>query len=92
MTALLAGLMALNAFAIDAMIPALPGIGRSLDVAEENRRQLVVVAYFLGFGVDPDVLGAARRPLRAQADPRARAWRSMPCSRCCAGSPAASRC
>ncbi len=50
MTALLALLMALNAFAIDAMIPALPDIGRSLNVADENRRQLVVIAYFLGFG------------------------------------------
>ncbi len=49
--ALLAGLMALNAFAIDAMIPALPDIGADLSVATENRRQLVVVAYFLGFGV-----------------------------------------
>ncbi len=49
MTALLAGLMALNAFAIDAMIPALPDIGRSLHVVQENERQLVVIAYFLGF-------------------------------------------
>src|SRR4051794_35212966 len=49
MTAMLAGLMALNAFAIDAMVPALPAIGRSLNVAEENQRQLVVVAYFVGF-------------------------------------------
>lgn len=49
MTALLAGLMALNAFAIDAMIPALPDIGRSLQVAQENERQLVVIAYFIGF-------------------------------------------
>src|SRR5215218_11402075 len=49
MTALLAGLMALNAFAIDAMIPALPDIGRSLNVTQENDRQLVVIAYFLGF-------------------------------------------
>jgi DHA1 family bicyclomycin/chloramphenicol resistance-like MFS transporter len=49
MTAMLAGLMALNAFAIDAMIPALPDIGRSLNVAHENDRQLVVIAYFLGF-------------------------------------------
>jgi MFS transporter, DHA1 family, multidrug resistance protein len=49
MTAMLAGLMALNAFAIDAMIPALPDIGRSLSVAQENDRQLVVVAYFIGF-------------------------------------------
>ena len=50
MTFLLAMLMALNALAIDSMIPALPDIGRSLHVADENRRQLVVVAYFLGFG------------------------------------------
>jgi DHA1 family bicyclomycin/chloramphenicol resistance-like MFS transporter len=49
MTAMLAGLMALNAFAIDAMVPALPAIGRSLDVARENERQLVVIAYFAGF-------------------------------------------
>ena len=48
--ALLAGLMALNAFAIDAMLPALPAIGADLGVAEDNRRQLVVVAYFFGFG------------------------------------------
>ena len=49
MTVMLAGLMALNAFAIDAMVPALPAIGRSLRVAQENHRQLVVVAYFIGF-------------------------------------------
>jgi DHA1 family bicyclomycin/chloramphenicol resistance-like MFS transporter len=49
--ALLAGLMALNAFAIDAMIPALPAIGAELGVGDDNRRQLVVVAYMLGFGV-----------------------------------------
>jgi DHA1 family bicyclomycin/chloramphenicol resistance-like MFS transporter len=48
--ALLAGLMALNAFAIDAMIPALPSIGADLGVASENERQLVVVCYFFGFG------------------------------------------
>jgi DHA1 family bicyclomycin/chloramphenicol resistance-like MFS transporter len=50
MTAMLAGLMALNAFAIDAMIPALPAIGDDLGVAAENDRQLVVVAYMFGFG------------------------------------------
>jgi len=49
MTALLAGLMALNAFAIDSMIPALADIGRSLHVAHENDVQLVVIAYFIGF-------------------------------------------
>ena len=55
--ALLAGLMALNAFAIDAMIPALPEIGDQLGVAEENRRQLVVVAYTFGFGCGQLVWG-----------------------------------
>ncbi len=46
---MLAGLMALNAFAIDSMIPALADIGRSLHVARENDQQLVVIAYFIGF-------------------------------------------
>ena len=50
MTGMLAGLMALNAIAIDAMIPALPAIGQSLGVADENDRQLVIVAYMMGFG------------------------------------------
>ena len=49
MTVMLAGLMALNALAIDAMVPALPDIGRSLHVTRENDRQLVVIAYFIGF-------------------------------------------
>lgn len=49
MTAMLAALMALNSFAIDAMIPALPQIGQSLNVVRENERQLVVIAYFIGF-------------------------------------------
>ncbi|MEO6256854.1 MAG: multidrug effflux MFS transporter [Sphingomicrobium sp.] len=50
MTVMLAGLMALNAFAIDAMIPALPAIGQSLGVSQDNHRQLVVVGYMMGFG------------------------------------------
>ena len=49
MTAMLAALMALNSLAIDAMIPALPQIGHSLNVVRENDRQLVVIAYFIGF-------------------------------------------
>jgi MFS transporter, DHA1 family, multidrug resistance protein len=55
--ALLAGLMALNAFAIDAMIPALPAIGADLGIADENQRQLVVVAYFFGFGATQLIWG-----------------------------------
>jgi DHA1 family bicyclomycin/chloramphenicol resistance-like MFS transporter len=50
MTVLLAGLMALNAMAIDAMIPALPAIGADLGIDRENDRQLVIVAYMFGFG------------------------------------------
>ncbi|HEY0413666.1 MAG TPA: multidrug effflux MFS transporter [Allosphingosinicella sp.] len=48
--ALMAALMASNALAIDAMLPALPAIGDSLGVADENRRQLVITFYLLGFG------------------------------------------
>jgi DHA1 family bicyclomycin/chloramphenicol resistance-like MFS transporter len=50
MTALLAGLMALNALAIDSMIPALPAIAVDLRVPTENERQLVVILYLVGFG------------------------------------------
>ncbi len=57
MTALLAGLMALNAFAIDAMIPALPAIGNDLGVTRENDRQLVIVAYMFGFGATQLIWG-----------------------------------
>ena len=49
--ALMAALMASNALAIDAMLPALPAMGASLGVAEDNQRQLVITVYLLGFGV-----------------------------------------
>ena len=48
--ALLAALMALNALAIDIMLPAMQQIGESLGVADENQRQLIVTAYVVGFG------------------------------------------
>jgi MFS transporter, DHA1 family, multidrug resistance protein len=48
---LIAALMASNALAIDAMLPALPAIGAALDVADDNRRQLVITSYLLGFGL-----------------------------------------
>jgi DHA1 family bicyclomycin/chloramphenicol resistance-like MFS transporter len=54
---LMAGLMSLNAFAIDAMVPALPAIGRSLAIADENSRQLVVSLYVLGFGLTQIIYG-----------------------------------
>ena len=48
--ALVAALMALNALAIDVMLPALPYMGEALGVTNENERQLVVSAYMIGFG------------------------------------------
>jgi len=47
---MMAALMASNALAIDAMLPALPAIGAALGVGEDNERQLVITAYLLGFG------------------------------------------
>ena len=48
--ALIAMMMALNALAIDMMLPALPAIGGALGVVTENSRQWVITAYLLGFG------------------------------------------
>src|SRR3569832_1152958 len=48
--ALVAALMALNARAIDVMLPALPYMGEALGITNENERQLVVSAYMIGFG------------------------------------------
>lgn len=49
--ALAAALMALNALAIDIMLPGLQQIGASLGVENENHRQYVITAYVLGFGL-----------------------------------------
>jgi len=64
----MAGLMALNAMAIDAMVPALPAIGEALRVTAENDRQLVVSSYFFGFGTTQLIYGPlsdryGRRPV-----------------------------
>jgi len=42
--------MALNALAIDVMLPALPYMGEALGIANENERQFVIGAYMIGFG------------------------------------------
>jgi MFS transporter, DHA1 family, multidrug resistance protein len=55
--AMMAALMAANALAIDAMLPALPAIGEALGVADENSRQLVISAYLIGFGLAQLVYG-----------------------------------
>ena len=48
---MIALLMAINALAIDVMLPGIQQIGESLGVADPNTRQLVLSAYLLGFGV-----------------------------------------
>lgn len=55
--ALVAGLVAVNAFAIDIMLPGLQQIGASLGEADPNKRQLVIPAYLLGFGLLQLVFG-----------------------------------
>jgi DHA1 family bicyclomycin/chloramphenicol resistance-like MFS transporter len=47
---LIAALMASNALAIDAMLPALPAIGRALGVVRDNDRQLVITFFLIGYG------------------------------------------
>lgn len=49
--AMIAAMMALNALAIDVMLPGMQEIGASLGEPDENRRQLVITAYLLGFSV-----------------------------------------
>ena len=66
--ALMAALMALNALAIDMMLPALPAIAHGLGVHQPNDQQLVIIAYTVGFGVGQMVWGPladrfGRRPL-----------------------------
>lgn len=48
--AMMAMLMALNALAIDIMLPALQQIGEALKVEDVNQRQFIVSSYLFGFG------------------------------------------
>ncbi|WJR69577.1 multidrug effflux MFS transporter [Neorhizobium sp. CSC1952] len=49
--AMMAMLMALNALAIDIMLPGLQEIGASLGIENENHRQYVVSSYVFGLGI-----------------------------------------
>ena len=65
---LVAGLMMVDALAIDIMLPALPSIGATFNVLHDNDRSLVVTAFLLGFGTSQVVFGPVsdsygRRPL-----------------------------
>ncbi|MCX8997826.1 multidrug effflux MFS transporter [Rhizobiaceae bacterium BDR2-2] len=55
--ALIAMLMALNALAIDIMLPGLQQIGATLGVENENHRQYIVSSYLIGFGIAQLVYG-----------------------------------
>ena len=55
--AMAAALMALNALAVDIMLPGLQEIGASLGVENENHRQYVITAYILGFGAAQLIFG-----------------------------------
>ncbi len=54
---LIAALIAVNAVAIDIMLPGLQQIGAGLGEPDPNRRQLVIPAYMLGFGILQIVFG-----------------------------------
>jgi DHA1 family bicyclomycin/chloramphenicol resistance-like MFS transporter len=54
---LVAALMALNALAIDIMLPALQEIGSALGAQDENRSQTILSAYLVGFGVGQLLIG-----------------------------------
>ncbi|NIJ33973.1 multidrug effflux MFS transporter [Sphingomonas oligoaromativorans] len=65
---IVASMMAMVALAIDTMLPALPAIGTSLGIVQENERQLIVTAFLLGLGSAQLIYGPlsdrfGRRPL-----------------------------
>jgi len=57
LVSMVAALMALNALAIDLMLPALGIIARDLQLPNANDQQLVVVAYVLGIGAPQLIYG-----------------------------------
>lgn len=69
--ALCAALMALNALAIDIMLPGLQQIGAALGVENPNHRQYIITAYIVAFGVAQLAFGpisdrfGRRKPLLA---------------------------
>ncbi len=55
---LIAALMALNAIAIDIILPALPGLDVDFALPGPNDRQAVITAYLMGFGAGQLLMGA----------------------------------
>src|SRR6185369_11213000 len=54
---LVAGLMIVDALAIDIMLPALPAIGAAFNVLRDNDRSLVVTTFLFGFGAAQIIFG-----------------------------------
>ena len=54
---MIAALMAINALAIDVMLPALADIANSIHIQTENGRQWIVTAYILSFGAAQVIYG-----------------------------------
>lgn len=52
-------MMGVTAFAVDAALPAFPAIGSDFGITEPNRLQLVVYVYMLGFGLAQLIYGPA---------------------------------
>lgn len=68
--ALCAALAAVAAMSIDIMLPALPAIGRTFGVVDENSRQLVILVFAVTFALSQVVYGPlsdrfGRKPLLA---------------------------
>ncbi len=68
MTVMMAAVMALNALAIDAMLPAFPKMASGLQLSDINKIQYVISAYILGVGAGSLIHGPlsdryGRRPI-----------------------------
>jgi MFS transporter, DHA1 family, multidrug resistance protein len=64
----MAAMQALNAGAIDTMLPALPSIGREFAVVDDNRLQWIITAFVIGVGCGQLIYGPlsdrfGRRPI-----------------------------
>lgn len=66
--ALIAALMAVNALAVDSMLPALPVMASKMGLTLANQQQWIITSYLLGFGATQIVYGPladyfGRKPL-----------------------------
>jgi len=79
---MIAAMMALNALAIDTMLPALHEIAQSYGLQEANDQQLVIFAYVLGFGAPQLVFGPISDSVGRKKIVPLPAWQRR-VSRCC---------